>query len=118
MTFDEDRIWCPLVELVETDTTLILRAEIPGVKIRDLDVRTAKDTILITGKRSEQHFSDEKEVISSQHHYGRLECLVNLPVPIQNKRVEAELVDGILTLTMPKAQNQKARQDKLALFPA
>jgi HSP20 family protein len=118
MTFNDDRIWCPLVELAETDTALILRAEIPGVKIRDLDVRTTKDTISIVGKRREQHFSNEKEVFSSQPHYGRLECLVHLPVSIQNERVEAELVDGILTLTMPKAQNKEARQDRLALFSA
>jgi HSP20 family protein len=118
MTFDDDRIWCPLVELVETETALILRAEIPGVKIRDLDVRTTRDTISIIGKRHEQHFSHEKEVISSQHHYGRLECLVNLPVSIQNEHIEAELVDGILTLTMPKAQNQDANPNKIALFSA
>ncbi|NJK46868.1 Hsp20/alpha crystallin family protein [Candidatus Gracilibacteria bacterium] len=118
MTFDDDKIWCPLVDLVETDTALILRAEIPGVKIRDLDVRTTKNTISIIGKRREQHFSNEKELFSSQSHYGRLECLVHLPVSIQNERIEAELVDGILTLTMPKAQKQEVRQDKLTLFSA
>ncbi|WP_175561222.1 Hsp20/alpha crystallin family protein [Hydrococcus rivularis] len=124
MLLNENRVWYPPIELIETDTALILRAEIPGVKIRDLDVRTTKSLISITGKRHEQHFANEKELICSQLHYGQIECLIELPVPIQNHRVEAELVDGVLTVIMPKAQtwdtskNQENIQEILALFPA
>jgi HSP20 family protein len=122
MILNENQTWCPPVELIATDTELILKVEIPGVKIKDLDVRTSKDRISITGKHHEQHFANEKELIPSQLHYGQIQCTVQLPVPIQNERVEAELVDGILSLTLPKAQkqenttNKENKPERFALF--
>jgi HSP20 family protein len=111
MKFNEDRVWCPPVELVETSTALILKVEIPGVKIQDLDVRTTENSVAINGKRRLQNFAHEKELIASQMHYGDIKCTVKLPVSIQNERVEAELIDGILTVTMPKVRDRTEMRD-------
>lgn len=107
MSLREKQVWHPPVELIETETELILKAEIPGVKIKDLEVRTTQNAVSISGKHFVQHLTSQREVISSQLHYGEMQYTVNLPVPIQNERVEAELIDGILTLNMPKLPQPK-----------
>lgn len=117
MTLRENQIWHPPVELIETETELILQAEVPGVKIKDLEVRTTQNAISISGKHFVKHLTSKKEVISSELHYGEIQYTVNLPVPIQNERTEAELVDGILTLTMlklPQPQESADKAEKMA----
>lgn len=112
MISNDESILCPPVELIETETTLILKVEIPGVKISDLDVRITHNAISIDGLRRSKHYSDEKEIFSSQLSYGQIKCTVELPVTIQHDCVEAELVDGILTLNLPKSQVSETNSDR------
>ena len=103
----EDRTWCPAIEFNETDEILILKAEIPGVEIRHLNIRhlnisAEPESISISGIHDHHKSSIEKELIPSQLHYGQIDCNIDLPVKIQVDRVRAELIDGVLTITMPK----------------
>lgn len=99
---DNNNIWCPALELNETDTELILKAELPGVEQRELQVHAEVETISIAGAHRKEEQPKAKEIIPSQLHYGSLQCHVPLPAPINVKQVRAELVDGVLTVTMPK----------------
>lgn len=98
----QDKTWCPAIEFNETEKNLILKAEIPGVEIKDLNINAESRSISISGIHN-HHQSSEKELIPSQLHYGKLDCQVALPQSIQVDRVEAELIDGVLTITMPKS---------------
>jgi HSP20 family protein len=94
--------WCPAIELNETDRSLILKAEIPGVEIKHLNIKAESESISICGIHDRHKPLTEKELIPSQLHYGQLDCNVPLPQPIQVNHVRAELIDGVLTITMPK----------------
>jgi HSP20 family protein len=94
--------WCPALELNETDMDLILKAEVPGVELRELQVHAEVETISIAGAHRKEERTTTREIIPSQLHYGTLQCQVPLPAPINVEKVRAELVDGILTITMPK----------------
>ena len=96
--------WCPAIELDETDTDLILKAEVPGVEIKDLNIQAEPKSLSIAGIHPRHKQEREKELIPSELHYGQLECSVSLPLEIQVGRVSAELIGGILTVTMPKAK--------------
>lgn len=98
-----DKTWCPAIEFNETDRHLILKAEVPGVEIKDLNISAEAQSISISGIHDHQISLREKELIPSQLHYGQLECNVSLPAMIQVDRVSAELIGGVLTITMPKA---------------
>ena len=100
---EENKIWCPAIELNETDKDLILKAEIPGVEIKHLNISAEPESISISGIHDHHQRIKQKEVIPSQLHYGQLNCNVPLPQPIQINRVSAELIDGVLTIAMPKA---------------
>ena len=96
--------WCPAIELNETNTDLILKAEVPGVDIKHLNIHAEPKSIVIAGIHDKHDRSTTKELIPSQLHYGQLECNIPLPVSIEVKAINAELVDGVLTITMPKVK--------------
>ncbi len=99
----EEKTWCPAIEFNETEKYLILKAEIPGVEIKHLNIHAEPESISISGNNPYHRSSNEQELIPSQLHYGQLECNLPLPVEIQVNLVQAELIDGVLTITMPKA---------------
>ena len=101
---ESSKTWCPAIELNETDKDLILKAEIPGVEIKDINISAEPKYISISGIHDRHLTAKEKEIIPSQLHYGQVDCSVPLPQPIQTNHVRAELIDGLLTITMPKVR--------------
>ena len=106
MTVSE-KTWCPAIELQETNDNLILKAEVPGVNLQDLHIHAERDSLAIAGIHPKENLQEAKELIASQLHYGQLQCNVPLPVAIQVEGVTAELIDGVLTVTMPKQNSIK-----------
>lgn len=102
MNEQQSKTWCPAIELNETDQDLILKAEVPGVEIEHLNIHAEAESISISGVHDHQKTMAEKELIPSQLHYGQLRCNVPLPVPVRVEKVNAELIDGVLKITMPK----------------
>ena len=102
MNNEQSGTWCPAIELNETNEDLILKAEVPGVEIKHLNINAQTESISIAGMHDHHKLSAEKELIPSQLHYGQLQCSVPLPAKIQVNHVRAELIDGVLTIIMPK----------------
>ncbi len=98
----QSKNWCPAIELNETNDNLILKAEVPGVEIHHLNIHAETESISISGIHDQHKSNAEKELIPSQLHYGQLQCNIPLPLKIQVEKVRAELVGGVLTITMPK----------------
>ncbi|MDJ0691833.1 MAG: Hsp20/alpha crystallin family protein [Xenococcaceae cyanobacterium MO_188.B32] len=98
----QGKTWCPAIELNETNEDLILKAEVPGVEIHHLNINAETESISISGVHDQHKSTAEKELIPSQLHYGQVQCNVSLPSKIKVEKVRAELIDGVLTITMPK----------------
>ena len=75
--------WCPAIELDETQTDLVLKAEVPGVEIKDLKIQAQPESLSIVGVHPRHKQATEKELIPSQLHYGQLECNIPLPIKIR-----------------------------------
>lgn len=99
---EQNKTWCPNIEFNETDEELILKAELPGVKIEDLMINAQIRSVSISGICDPDKSTEEKEVIPSQFNYGQIKCNTPLPVAIQTEKTTAEFIDGVLTITMPK----------------
>ena len=99
---EQNRTWCPAIEFNETDRELILKAELPGVKIEDLIINAQRKSLDISGICDPDKSTDEKELIPSEFNYGQIKCNTPLPVEIQTEKTTAEFIDGVLTVTMPK----------------
>jgi HSP20 family protein len=109
------KTWQPAIELQDTEDNLILRAEIPGVEGKDLDVRVTREAIAIGGEHRFEKKTDEKGFFRSEFRYGSFQRVIPLPVPIQNDQVKADFNNGILTLTLPKVAEAKRTVVKLNL---
>ena len=100
---EASKTWCPAIELNETDKYLTLKAEMPGVEIKHLNINAEPESISISGIHDQHKSATEHEVIPSELHYGQIDFSVPLPQAIQVNHVRAELIDGVLTISMPKA---------------
>lgn len=107
--------WVPAVEIKATEVDVILRAEIPGVAAEDLDVQVMRDRVLISGEHRQKQQSEAKGYLRSEFRYGQFRRVVPLPAEVQNDQVQAEFADGILMLTLPKAEAERRKVFKVDL---
>lgn len=101
----------PAAELSETDDALHLKLEIPGMEAKDLDIQVMADRVAIAGERK----SEINDKTRSEFRYGKFQRVIPLPARIQNTNVTAEYKDGILNLTLPKAEEEKNKVVKVNL---
>ena len=106
----------PAAELTETDEALHLKLEVPGMEAGDLDIQVMADRVAIAGERKSETRSEEKGVSRSEFRYGKFSRVIPLSVKIQNTNVTAEYKDGILNLTLPKAEEEKNKVVKVNLL--
>ncbi len=107
--------WQPALELQDTDEALILRAELSGVDGKDINIQVTKEAVAISGKRHSQQQTQDKGFFRSEFRYGNFQRIIPLPVPVQNDQVKADFNNGILTLTLSKAQEARRTVVKLNL---
>ncbi|MEA5583412.1 Hsp20/alpha crystallin family protein [Nodularia harveyana UHCC-0300] len=105
--------WVPAVEVHDNGSELILRAEIPGVDSKDLDVQVTQDAISIAGEHHYKHSEKSHGNIRSEFRYGKFQRIIPLPSKVQNQEVKADLKDGILTLTLPKLEPEQNKVFKV-----
>ncbi len=108
----------PAAELTETEDALHLKLEVPGIEAGDLDIRVTVDSVSISGDRKSETKTEENGRTRSEFRYGKFSRVIPLPVHIQNTKVTAEYKDGILTLTLPKAEEEKNKVVKVNIDEA
>jgi HSP20 family protein len=101
--------WLPPVDLYESASAFVLTAELPGLSRDDIDIQAEETRIVIRGERSSRHTSCEQYHRIERGH-GRFSRMFVLPEPIDTDGVTADLKDGILTVTLPKAGGRGPHQ--------
>ncbi len=94
----------PLAEMEETDDSIHLRVEIPGMDASNLDVQVTKEAVLISGDRQSQSKSEKNGMTRSEFRYGKFSRMIPLSTRIDNNSVKGDYNNGILTLELPKAK--------------
>ncbi|MEV6946986.1 Hsp20/alpha crystallin family protein [Streptomyces sp. NPDC051172] len=99
--------WSPAADVRETDDAYLIEAELPGIRRDDIDIEMSEREMHITGEYTER----EREGVlrRSTRRNGRFDYQVLLPNDVRSDAVSATLHDGILTVTVPKAQATKPR---------
>ncbi|HUI40457.1 MAG TPA: Hsp20/alpha crystallin family protein [Terriglobia bacterium] len=107
------RVWSPAVDVYETEQSLVIKAELPGLDPKDVDVRVENQTLYIKGERR-----FEKDVKEGSYHrversYGAFARSFGLPGTVDPDKVTAEFQNGVLTLTMAKREEAKPKAIKI-----
>jgi HSP20 family protein len=107
--------WSPLADLSETDAAYTVECELAGIKREDIDVEMSERELCITGEFKERE--REGTMRHSTRRTGRFEYRALLPTEVKAEDVTASLVDGVLTITVPKAQAAKSHHIKITSTP-
>jgi HSP20 family protein len=105
----------PPAEMEETPDAIHLKLEVPGMDAKDLDVQVSADSVSITGERKSETKTEEQGMTRTEFRYGKFQRVIPLPARVQNTNVQAEYKDGILKLTLPKAEEEKNKVVKVNL---
>ena len=105
----------PAIELKVTDADVILRAELPGIAAKDLDIQVTRAAVAIAGEYRTETQTEGVRLFRSEFRSGSFRRVVPLPVEVQNDQVRAEFKDGILTLTLPKREADRNQVVKVNL---
>ncbi len=100
----------PRFEVRETKEALVLKADLPGVKTEDLDVSVQANVLSISGKREQEKTTDDVHLHMVERSYGSFTRSFTLPEGVDSKSLDAELKDGVLTLTLPKIPEAKPQR--------
>jgi HSP20 family protein len=119
-TGDNNRVWVPAIDVVERKDAYALYAELPGVDASQIDMNFEQGVLTIRGtKRSNVDASSEGEirVYASERVSGGFERSVRLPEFVDGEQITADLTNGLLTVTVPKAQAAQARRIEIRSQP-
>jgi HSP20 family protein len=95
------------VEIGETDDQLIVRADVPGFKEKEIEVRVEPHCLIISGKREQSREQTKQKTLYSERRSDEICRLIDLPTPIDSDKVRATLRDGTLEITLSKAHSAK-----------
>lgn len=109
-----NRGWAPALDIFENEDAVTVRLEVAGVKKEDFDISLHDDVLTISGERKSPE-SEQSESFRSERHFGSFRRSVTLPVRVKSESVSANYQDGILTVTLPKAEEAKPRKIQVNL---
>ena len=101
------------VDMYETDEAVVVKSAIPGVDPADIDISIQNDTLTIKGETKIEEEMAEANYVVREHYHGSFSRSLSIPVSIKANEAEAEFEDGILTLTLPKADELKPKAIKV-----
>ena len=94
------------VNIHEEDDAFVLSALVPGLKADDLNIQVLEDVVRIEG----EYKLDENQYLIQELPHGSFTRTLRMPVPVNANSVEAKIKDGVLTLTLPKAESAKPKR--------
>jgi HSP20 family protein len=101
--------WAPALDVHEDKDSFSVRVELPGMKREDIEVSLHDGALVISGERNEEKTTEGTEVHRQERFYGKFSRALTLPAAVSGDKVKAQYKDGILTVTLPKAEEAKPK---------
>jgi HSP20 family protein len=106
-------MWSPAVDIFETHDSIVMKAELPGVSRENIDIQVEDNTLTLKGERRFEREVKEENYLRIERSYGAFQRAFNLPTGVQQDKIRAVFKDGVLEVTMPKAEETKPKQVKI-----
>lgn len=101
--------WTPAFDVFEDKDNVYVRAELPGMRKEDINLSLHNGSLSVSGERKSDDQLKEAEVYRSERFFGRFQRTITLPTPIAVDKVKAQYKDGLLEVTLPKAEEAKPK---------
>jgi HSP20 family protein len=105
----------PKIDVYETDDTVSVKAELPGVNPEEVDINATEDTVTLTGETRRQEEVDEEGYYRSERSFGRFQRHIDLPATVKANDAKATFKNGVLEITLPKVEEAKTRTVKVPI---
>ena len=107
--------WAPALDVYEDNGNLFVTAELPGMKKEDIDLSLHENTITISGERRSEKKYEGGDTAREERFFGRFTRSLVLPKSVDAAQVKANYRDGVLTVTLPKAEAARPRQIEVSV---
>ncbi len=104
------RRWMPAVDIRETDEALVFTAELPGLSKEDVQITLDNNVLTLSGERKFEKEVKEENFHRLERSYGQFSRSFTLPGNVRPEKAEAKFADGLLTISIPKAEELKPRK--------
>ncbi len=105
--------WAPAVDIYETEQELVVKADLPDVDPKDLDIRVENNLLTIRGERKFEKKVNEENYLRVERSYGSFARSFTLSNTVDSDAIKAEYQNGVLTLSIPKKEEAKPKQIKV-----
>jgi len=102
--------WQPRSDISETDAAYVVEIDLPGMIIHDISIQLEGTTVVITGQRQSTHSESAKQQARVERPCGTFHRAFTLPTAVKRDEVQATYANGVLTITVPKADAARPRQ--------
>jgi HSP20 family protein len=102
--------WAPAVDIFEQDGNVVLKAELPGIDPKEVDIRLENNVLTLRGERKVDDEVKRESYHRVERAYGTFSRSFTLPSVVDQEKIKADYHDGVLTLTLPKREEAKPKQ--------
>ena len=110
---DAETSFLPSVDVSETDKNINVAAELPGMDPKEIELTLERDVLTISGERKDERDEEEGEYSRRETRYGTFSRSIKLPVEVDEKKIKADYVNGVLKVTLPKSNEQTKKVIKV-----
>jgi HSP20 family protein len=109
--------WLPAVDVYDTKDSVVLKAELAGMDIDDIDIEVDDNVLTIKGERRFEEKVDEERYYRVERRFGSFQRSLALPQGVRLDDIAADYEDGVLTVTVPKAEEEKPKKIEVKAAP-
>jgi HSP20 family protein len=107
------RPWAPPVDILENDNELVLKADVPDVELKDINIEIEHGTLTLKGERKFEKSDQDQGYHRIERSYGQFVRCFSIPDTVDTEKVKAEYKNGVLSVTLPKKEVAKPRPIKV-----
>jgi len=105
--------WSPAVDIYETDNEIVVKAELPGVDRKDINLNLENNVLTLKGERRFEKETKEENYHRIERAYGGFSRSFSIPATVDEERIRADYKDGILKIALPKKEQVRPKQIKI-----
>ncbi len=105
--------WLPTIDLTETKDKLLIKADLPGLEAKDVDLSITGDLLTIRGEKKKEAETKDEHFFCVERYEGTFQRQIRLPAHVKTDKIDAKFDKGILTITLPKTEEAKKKEIKI-----
>ena len=106
--------WSPSVDIFETENEVVIKAELPGMESKDIDIKLENNVLVLRGDRRFEKETKNENYHRVERSYGNFARSFSLPAFVDDSKVRAEYKNGLLRIVLPKKEQAKSKEIKIA----